>query len=319
MRSLSLQHYLDRTDVFDKEIGGYLTVLKERVLERAAALDKKRDSGEPLGKLAGLPVALKDNMNLKGEKTTCASKILEDYKAPFDATVSRLIEEEDGLIIGKTNLDEFAMGSSNEYSAFQETKNPWDLDYVPGGSSGGSAAVVAGGTHALFTRQRYGRLDSSTGGLHGHGRILNPTYGRVSRYGLVAFGSSFDTIGPFARTVEDAALIMEVLARPCSFDSTSIQTNPEPYLSELKGSIQGKVVGVPKKAKASISGRLLEIFETALAALEKQGAKIVEIEFDLIKHSIPLLLYPFNALRRRLTWRASTACATATVTKIQPI
>jgi len=214
-------YFLERIQWLDSDLQSFLTLFYERAMEKAEKLDVKRAKGEKVGKLAGIPIGIKDNIQIKGEVTTCASKFLSNYTSPFDATAIQLIEEEDGIIIGKTNLDEFAMGSSTEHSAYQSSRNPWNLSCVPGGSSGGSASAVGGRLVPLT-------LGSDTGGSIRQpaaftGTVgFKPTYGRVSRHGLVAFGSSLDQIGPFANCVKDIALMMEVMARPCPLDATNI-------------------------------------------------------------------------------------------------
>jgi aspartyl-tRNA(Asn)/glutamyl-tRNA(Gln) amidotransferase subunit A len=223
---------------------------------------------------------------VEGEVTTCASKFLSNYVAPFDATAIRLIEEEDGLIIGKTNLDEFAMGSSTERSAYQITKNPWNLSCTPGGSSGGSAACVGARLAPIS-------LGSDTGGSIRQpaaftGTVgFKPTYGRISRYGLVAFGSSLDQIGPFANSVKDIALMMEVMGKPCDRDATNVKEKGESYLDHLEASIQGRRVGVPWGFLEGLSEKGRSIFEKNLEVFKEAGAQIVDIDLSLLKHSIP--------------------------------
>ena len=239
-----VSHFLKRIDTFDPQIGAFLVVFHERALEKARQLDKKKASQGKLGRLAGVPIAVKDNIHVKGELSTCGSKFLTNYRAVFDATAIKLIEEEDGIIIGKTNLDEFAMGSSNENSALQVTRNPWDLTRVPGGSSGGSAAAVAARLCPIA-------LGSDTGGSVRQPAALSgivgfkPTYGRISRFGLVAYGSSLDQIGPFATSVEDIGLMMEVLGRHDPHDSTSLSHHTDDYLPLFDGKIEGRKIGVP--------------------------------------------------------------------------
>ena len=219
------QHFLARIAKLDGQIGAFLAVFNERALKKAAELDAKKAAGKPLGKLAGIPIALKDNIHVEGQISTCGSKFLSNYRAPFDATVSRLLEEEDAILIGKTNCDEFAMGSSTENSAYQKTYNPWNLKCTPGGSSGGSGAAVSARLCPLALGSDTGgsvRLPGSFCGIIGY----KPTYGRVSRYGLVAYGSSLDQIGPLALDAADTALIMQVIGRYCEKDSTRSQCSP---------------------------------------------------------------------------------------------
>lgn len=280
-------YFLNRTKKLDPQLDALITVLSERALKKAKALDAKRAEGKPLGKLAGIPIILKDNMQIKGEKTTCGSKFLENYIAPFDATVTRLIDDADGIIIAKSNLDEFAMGSSTEHSAFMKTKNPWNLKCTPGGSSGGSAAAVAARLAPISLGSDTGgsiRQPASFCGIYG----FKPTYGRNSRFGLVAFGSSLDQIGPFANTIEDIALIQEVLGRPCPYDSNSLADCPEPYLDELTTSLQGKTIGVPYSILGDLDPDVKTYFESAIEVYKSLGVKIVEIKLDLIKYSIPM-------------------------------
>ncbi len=276
---------LKRIDRFDPQLGCFLTVLSERALAKAKALDEKRAQKKPLGKLAGVPMALKDNMHVLGESTTCGSKFLSNYKAVFDATVTRLLEEEDALIIGKTNLDEFAMGSSTENSAFQLTKNPWDVAVSPGGSSGGSAAAVAARLCPIAFGSDTGgsiRQPAAFCGIVGY----KPSYGRVSRYGLVAFGSSLDQIGPFATNVTDTALIMEVIGKPCDKDATSIPQPAELYLQKLQTPLKGMTVGVPWHFLEGLEKEPRQNFEQSLEVLKNLGCTIVDIDLDILRYCI---------------------------------
>ena len=280
-------YFLQRIQMIDSDLGAFLNILSDRVMAKAEELDVKRAQGKPMGKLAGVPIALKDNIHIQGEVTTCGSKFLSNYTAPFSATVARLIEEEDGLILGKTNMDEFAMGSSTENSAYQLTRNPWNLSHSPGGSSGGSAAATSGRLAPLS-------LGSDTGGSIRQpaaftGTVgFKPTYGRVSRFGLVAFGSSLDQIGPFANTVEDVALMMEVLGRHCEYDATSQQALPEMYRDHLTNSIQGKTIGIPWGFLEELSDTSRKVFEEALDVLKGIGVETVEVKLSKLKYSLPV-------------------------------
>ncbi|MBS0651151.1 MAG: Asp-tRNA(Asn)/Glu-tRNA(Gln) amidotransferase subunit GatA [Verrucomicrobia bacterium] len=276
---------LKRIQKHDPQTQAFLAVYSDRMLAQADKLDQKRQKNQPLGKLAGVPIAIKDNIHIKGEMTTCASKFLSNYRAVFDATVTRLMEEEDALIIGKTNLDEFAMGSSTENSAFQKTKNPWDIACTPGGSSGGSAAAVAARLCPIALGSDTGgsiRQPASFCGIVG----FKPTYGRVSRYGLVAFASSLDQIGPLTTTVADAALVMEVLGKHCSHDSTSMNLPQEPYLEKLKKGIQGTKIGVPMSFLEQLQDGAKKNFFDALEVYKQLGATIIDVNLDILKYSV---------------------------------
>ena len=270
---------------FNPKVAAFLTLFSERALARAKTLDQKRARGEKLGKLAGVPIAFKDNINVFNERTTCGSQFLSNYNAVFDATVTRLIEDEDALIIGKTNLDEFAMGSSTENSSYHLTKNPWDLSCTPGGSSGGSAAAVAARFCPLALGSDTGgsvRQPASFCGVVGY----KPSYGRVSRNGLVAFGSSLDQIGPFANHVADAALLYDVMAKPCKYDSTSIpQTSPS-ATEALSAPIQGKKIGVPWRFLEGLAPEPRKNFEESLDILKNLGCTLVDVDLDITKYSI---------------------------------
>ena len=232
-----------RLDALDPQLGAFLTVTREPALARARDLDARRRAGEPLGPLAGVPVAVKDNICTRGVPTTCASRILAGFVPPYDATVVQKLLTAGAVIVGKTNMDEFAMGSSTENSSVRPTRNPWNLETVPGGSSGGSAAAVAASLVPLA-------LGSDTGGSIRQPAALcgvvgfKPTYGTVSRYGLVAFASSLDQIGPFGRTVADAALLYQAIAGHDPLDSTSLPEEAPEVLARLGDDIRGLRIGI---------------------------------------------------------------------------
>lgn len=282
-----IDHFLKRIHGLDGELGAFLAVFDERARAKAVELDAKRASGAPLGKLAGVPIAVKDNIHVKGEISTCGSKFLTNYRAPFESTAVRLLEAEDAIIIGKTNLDEFAMGSSTENSALQSTRNPWDLSCCPGGSSGGSAAAVAARLCPIALGSDTGgsvRQPASLCGIVG----FKPTYGRVSRYGLVAYGSSLDQIGPLATNTGDAALVMEVMGRHCERDSTSLPAENESYLDTFDGNLQGLRVGVPYQFLESLAEEPKQLFNQAIEKLKGLGAQIVDVDLTILKYSIPV-------------------------------
>lgn len=278
-------HFLNRIEKYDGKIGAFLSVWNQRVYEQADKLDKKRAAGGVLGKLAGIPIAIKDNIHVANELTTCASKFQANYRAPFDATVVRLLEQEDALLIGKTNMDEFAMGSSTENSALQQTYNPWNLKCTPGGSSGGSAAAVAARLVPLALGSDTGgsiRQPASFCGITG----FKPTYGRVSRFGLVAFASSLDQIGPLATCTADAALLMEVIGQPCQRDSTSLPLPAEDYVSRLTGVVKGLRIGVPQQFLKGLSEEARVLFEKGLTEYKALGAEIVDVDLSILNSAI---------------------------------
>lgn len=280
-----VQTFLDRIDKYDGQIGAFLSVYHERALKQAKKLDEKRAAGQRLGKLAGIPIAIKDNIHVKGEISTCGSKFLTNYRAPFDATVTRLLEQEDAIIIGKTNLDEFAMGSSTENSALKKTKNPWNLKCCPGGSSGGSGAAVAARLCPVALGSDTGgsvRLPASFCGIVG----FKPTYGRVSRFGLVAYGSSLDQIGTLATNTADAALVMEVIGQHCERDSTSYPAPGENYLANLTGDFKGMKIGVPWQYLEQLAPEPKEIFNKSMEVLKGLGAQIVDVDLSILKYSL---------------------------------
>ena len=263
----------------------YLSFSPERALAHAAEVDRKLANGEDPGPLAGVPIAVKDVILTKDLPTTCGSKLLEHFVAPYDATAVVRLERAGGIIIGKTNCDEFAMGSSNENSAFGPVRNPVDLTRVPGGSSGGSAAVVAQGTATVSLGSDTGgsiRQPASFCGVVG----VTPTYGRVSRYGLVAFASSLDHIGPFAHTVRDAATFLEVIAGHDPLDSTSADFPVPNYGSALTRSVRGLKLGVPKEYFKDATGETADLIHRAIEVLREEGCEIHEISLPATDYAI---------------------------------
>lgn len=271
----------------EPKIDAYITLTKEQAILRAEELQNKLDLGEKLGKLFGIPVAIKDNISTKDTLTTCASKILENFVPVYNATVVEKILAEDGIIIGKTNMDEFAMGSSTATSHFKKTKNPWNIEFVPGGSSGGSAAAVS-------SDMAYASLGSDTGGsirqpasytsLVG----LKPTYGLVSRFGLIAFGSSLDQIGPFTKDVTDSAIMLNVISGYDKKDTTSVNREKENYIKNLNSDIKGKNIGVPNEfLKAGLNEEVKLSFETAMNTLKELGANIFDIDLSIASYALP--------------------------------
>ncbi len=276
---------LDRIEALDPKVKAFLRVEKEAALAQAADADKRRAAGEK-GPLLGIPVAVKDNIVIEDGVTTCASKILENFRAPYSATVVNKLRGAGAVLIGKTNLDEFAMGSSTENSAFFTTRNPWDLNAVPGGSSGGSAAAVAAGFAPASLGSDTGgsiRQPASLCGVVG----LKPTYGRISRFGLIAFASSLDQIGPFTRTVEDAAIMMNLLAGHDPLDSTSIDMPVPDYTEALKKDVKGLVIGLPKEyLVGGLDPAVEKVVKDAAEKLAAAGARIEEISLPHTEYAI---------------------------------
>lgn len=276
----------ERIDEVENKVESFNSLTKEIALETAKKVDEKISKGEELPLLAGIPLALKDNMNLIGSTTTASSKILENFVSPYNATITEKLLNNLVPIIGKTNLDEFAMGSSTENSAFKKTKNPWDLKRVPGGSSGGSAASVAACEATLSLGSDTGgsiRLPGSFCGIIG----MKPTYGRVSRYGLIAFASSLDQIGPFARTVEDAAMLLEVISGVDPKDSTSLNVPVEKYSQLLNNDIKGMKIGVIKELMGEgVSPDVQKAIQNAIDTYKSLGAEITEVSLPYLKYSI---------------------------------
>ena len=264
-------------DKVEGQVKAYLLLLREQALRQAAKTDEKISRKEKLGTLEGIPIGIKDNMCMTGVRTTCASKILENYLPPYTATVVEKLSDAGALFTGKLNLDEFAMGSSTENSAYQKTANPWNLKTVPGGSSGGSAAAVAADECILALGSDTGgsiRQPASFCGVVG----LKPTYGRVSRYGLVAFASSLDQIGPLTKDVKDAALTLNVIAGVDHRDSTSARLSVPDYTAGLNGELGIKRVGVVKELLGKgMDPDVVKAIKDALKVFERLGAEIVEV------------------------------------------
>ncbi len=281
------QQVFKRIKEDDDEIGAYLYLAEEEALTKANMIDDQLSKGENPGRLAGIPIAIKDVMCTKGMPTTCGSKILQNYIPPYNATVVERLEAEGAIVIGKTNMDEFAMGSSTENSAFKITRNPWDKERVPGGSSGGSAAAIA-------AHEAIGALGSDTGGSIRQPAALcgvvglKPTYGRVSRYGLVAFASSLDQIGPITKNVYDAALLMEIISGKDPRDSTSVDMPVPRYSDNLEGTIKGFRVGVPKEYfPEALDREVKEKINGAIEVLKEMGVDIEEISLAHTEYAIP--------------------------------
>ncbi|HAL29717.1 MAG TPA: Asp-tRNA(Asn)/Glu-tRNA(Gln) amidotransferase GatCAB subunit A [Coriobacteriia bacterium] len=276
-----------RIEALDGRVHAFLQLTPELAYEAADRIDAARAAGEPLPPLAGVPAGIKDNMNPMGTRTTCASRMLEHYESVYDCTAVRRLLDAGALPIGKCNMDEFAFGSSTENSAFGPTRNPWDLDRVPGGSSGGSAACVAAGMTSISLGSDTGGSIRQPGALTGT-VALKPTYGRVSRYGVVAFGSSLDQIGPFGASVDDVALALEVIAGEDPMDATSSPEPVVPYASLLEGGVRGLRVGlVTDMLEMDGCGR--EIRASVAAAAEtfaSLGAEVGEVDLPSTKHGL---------------------------------
>ncbi len=275
-----------RIDQVEDSVKAYLTLDKENALEQAAKVDKMISSGEKIAPLAGIPGAIKDNISTKGLRTTCSSKMLENFTPIYDAHVIQKLRADETIFIGKTNMDEFAMGSTTETSYFQTTHNPWNLERVPGGSSGGSAAAVVAG-EAIWS------LGSDTGGSIRQpasftGCVgIKPTYGRVSRYGCVAFASSLDQIGPITRDVTDAATVLNTICGVCTMDSTSLHEEVPDFTKALTTDVKGLRIGVPKEYYAAgLDPKVDGVLKKALADYEAMGAKIVDVSLPHTEYAV---------------------------------
>ena len=290
-KEITIKEVLDsvynRIENVEEKVSAYVTLTKEQAYNRATNLQERLDNGEDIGIMGGVPIAIKDNICTNGIKTTCSSKMLENFVPFYDATVIEKLENAGAIIIGKTNMDEFAMGSSTENSAIKKTKNPWDLERVPGGSSGGSAAAVACDIAPCALGTDTGgsiRQPASFCNVVG----LKPTYGLVSRYGIVAYASSLDQVGPLTKSVEDAAILLNVIAGKDEKDTTSADIPKKDYLKSIKDDIKGKKIGVPTEfISDGINPDVKKAYEENLNTLKELGAEIIEIKLDYAKYSLP--------------------------------
>ena len=278
--------YVDRINDKEKDVGAFVTTLCDEALEEAKSIQEKIDVGEIKGELAGIPIGIKDNMCTKGIKTTCSSKMLENFVSPYDATVVEKLKEQHMIDLGKLNMDEFAMGASTEYSAFHVTRNPWNLNTVPGGSSGGSAAAVAANLVPWALGSDTGgsiRQPAAFCGVVG----LKPTYGLVSRYGLVAFASSLDQIGPITKDVEDAAMLLNVIVGHDERDTTSENREKIDYTKCLKNDVKGLKIGVPKEFFGEgINEEVKAKLKEAIEKYKEMGAEVEEFSLDIANYAL---------------------------------
>lgn len=282
-----VKEVFDQIESKEDKVHAYLDTYKKEAYARAKEVEKGIQDGTYTGPLAGVPIAVKDNICIKGKKTTCASKILENFVPQYNAEVIDRLEKAGMIIIGKTNMDEFAMGSTTETSAYGVTRNPWNLEHVPGGSSGGSCAAVAAGETFMALGSDTGgsiRQPSSFCGVVG----IKPTYGTVSRYGLIAYGSSLDQIGPVAKDVTDCATILETIASYDPKDSTSIKRDSYDFTSALVDDVKGMRIGIPKDYFGDgLDAEVKENILQAVKVLEEKGAVVEEFDLSLVKYAIP--------------------------------
>lgn len=276
---------IERIQNVDDRLHAFLSV-NEEAIDQARGIDKKIKSGDEVGNCFGMPISIKDNICIKNSKTTCASKMLENFVAPYDATVITKLKQQDAIFIGKVNMDEFAMGLSTEFSAFGPSKNPWDTDYVPGGSSGGSAVSVS----AL---ECVASLGSDTGGSVRNPASFcsavgyKPTYGLISRYGLISYANSIEQIGPLTRTVKDSAFMLNMISGIDPNDNTTVDNKNEDYLSGIESGIEGKRIGIIKEMIGEgIDPAVLSATKDAISKLESLGAVCEEISLDMVKYSV---------------------------------
>ena len=281
-----IKAYIEKIEEKEKDVQAFVTTLEKDALEKAEEIDKKIASGEIVEKLAGIPIGIKDNICTKGVNTTCSSKMLENFVAPYDATVMEKINSENLINLGKLNMDEFAMGGSTEHSYFHVTRNPWNLNKVPGGSSGGSAAAVAAGMVPWALGTDTGgsiREPASFCGVVG----LKPTYGLVSRYGVVAFASSLDQVGPITKDVTDSAMLLNIITGKDKMDSTSVERPKVDYTKALKNDVKGLKIAVPKELFAEgINEEVKESLEKAIETYKKLGAEISEVSLNIAEYAL---------------------------------
>jgi len=276
---------IERIQKVDSNLHAYLSI-NEQAIDQARQIDKKIKANENIGSCMGMPISIKDNMCVRGTKTTCASKMLENFVAPYDATVVSKLKKEDAIIIGKTNLDEFAMGLSTEFSAYGPSKNPWNTDYVPGGSSGGSAVAVS-------ANESIASLGSDTGGSVRNPASFcsvvgyKPTYGLISRYGLISYSNSIEQIGPITKTVEDTAFLLNMIAGKDSQDNTTIDNQNEDYLQGIDSGVEGKKIGIIKEmTQEGVNAEVSSALNKAISNLESLGATFEEISLDMVEYSV---------------------------------
>ena len=278
--------YIDKINEKEKDVQAFVTTLEDDALDKAKEMDKKIENGEVKSKLAGIPIGIKDNICTKGVKTTCSSRMLENFIAPYDATVMEKINGEELINLGKLNMDEFAMGGSTEHSYFHVTRNPWNLNKVPGGSSGGSAAAVAAGMVPWALGTDTGgsiREPAAFCGVVG----LKPTYGLVSRYGVVAFASSLDQVGPITKDVTDSAILLNIIAGKDNMDSTSVERPKVDYTKSLKNDVKGLKIAVPKEFFGEgINAEVKENLERAIKTYKELGAEVTEVSLDIAEYAL---------------------------------
>ena len=281
-----LESYCNRINEKEPEVEAFVTTYLEEAKAEAQKIQEKIDNGEDLGEYAGIPIGIKDNLCMKGTKTTCSSKMLENFVSPYDATVIEKLKDEDIISLGKLNMDEFAMGSSTESSYFKKTKNPWNLNKVPGGSSGGSAAAVAANMVPWALGSDTGgsiRQPASLCGVVG----LKPTYGLVSRFGLVAFASSLDQIGPITKDVRDSAMLLSLIAGHDEKDTTSEEIEKKDYTKALKNDVKGLKIGVPKEFFGEgINEEVKKELTKAIETYKELGAEVEEFSLDVAKYAL---------------------------------